>query len=135
VVSDSMRMQTCLLVGGFAANEYLYAELQDYLLDQGLTPFRPDNHTMKAVVEGAVSFYIDHYVSSRVAKMSYGTYYRTVFNPAKPDHRKRIQNAYMDVDGRVAIKGRFSCMILRVSGSNLPVCREPVLIFSGDAGR
>ncbi|KAI0310120.1 hypothetical protein OF83DRAFT_912802 [Amylostereum chailletii] len=58
-------ISTYLLVGGLGANEFFYARLHDYLSNQGLTLFRPDDHTRKAVAEGAVSFHIDHYVSSR----------------------------------------------------------------------
>ncbi|KAI0314645.1 hypothetical protein OF83DRAFT_423660 [Amylostereum chailletii] len=104
-------ISTYLLVGGFAASEFLYAKLRDHLQEQGRKLFRPDSHTNKAVAEGAVSFHVDHYVSSRVAKVSYGTYVVSTYNEEEEEHRRRAKNAYVDLDGRMVVPGGFACTL------------------------
>jgi hypothetical protein len=54
------------LVGSFAASDWLFTRLQKYFLPLGISFCRLDAHANKAVADGAVSFYIDHLVSSRV---------------------------------------------------------------------
>ncbi|KAG0702791.1 hypothetical protein DFH29DRAFT_804384 [Suillus ampliporus] len=52
------------LVGSFAASDWLFARLQEYLQPLGISFCRPDAHVNKAIADGAVSFYIDHLVGS-----------------------------------------------------------------------
>ncbi|KIJ11257.1 hypothetical protein PAXINDRAFT_15797 [Paxillus involutus ATCC 200175] len=66
---------TCVfLVGGFAASDWLYTSLMEHMctLDD-ITFCRPSQHVNKAVADGAVSFFIDHLVSARTARFTYGT--------------------------------------------------------------
>ncbi|VDB90855.1 unnamed protein product [Peniophora sp. CBMAI 1063] len=93
------QVQTHFLVGGFAASEYLYEQLQKQLNGDGLSLFRPDAHTNKAVAEGAVSFYVDHFVSTRIARFNYGTNCNNPYQPEKASHKSRADLAYVGVDG------------------------------------
>ncbi|KAJ7652892.1 hypothetical protein B0H17DRAFT_1214867 [Mycena rosella] len=61
-----------VLVGGFAASEWLYSELKERMNARGLELSRPDSHINKAVADGAVSFYLDHFVSARISKHTDG---------------------------------------------------------------
>ncbi|KAI0318140.1 hypothetical protein OF83DRAFT_1171352 [Amylostereum chailletii] len=106
-------ISTYLLVGGFAASEHLFAALQDHLAKQGLRIFRPDSHTSKAVAEGAVSYHIDHFVSTRVAKMTYGSKCTHVFKPGRPDHQKRASKAFFSADGLQMIHGGFTTILAK----------------------
>ncbi|KII95456.1 hypothetical protein PLICRDRAFT_170106 [Plicaturopsis crispa FD-325 SS-3] len=87
------------LVGGFAASDWLFSQLQAYLGPLGLDFCRPDSHVNKAVADGAVSFYIDHFVSVRVARTTYGTDCNITYDAQNPDHRSRSHQVYVDVDG------------------------------------
>ncbi|KAI0318143.1 hypothetical protein OF83DRAFT_1171355 [Amylostereum chailletii] len=88
-------VSTYFLVGGFAASEYLYAKLNAFLNNRGSRLFRPDSHTNQAVAEGAVSFHIDHFVRTRVAKLTYGVECRTLFVPGKNSHEARRSQIVM----------------------------------------
>ncbi|KAI0319127.1 hypothetical protein OF83DRAFT_1055495 [Amylostereum chailletii] len=69
----SSRPQAYLLVGGFSASPYLFSELKARLGQEGALLFRPDSGGGKAVSDGAVSYHIDHFVTSRAAQFTYGT--------------------------------------------------------------
>ena len=43
----------------------------------------------KAVADGAVSYYIDHFVQTRVSKLTYGTMNGINYDARNPEHRKR----------------------------------------------
>ncbi|KAI0738318.1 hypothetical protein C8Q80DRAFT_1275832 [Daedaleopsis nitida] len=82
---------TVFLVGGFSANAWLYASLKEALDKMGLRLYRPDAHMSKAVASGAVSFYFDQFVSSRVVKATYGTSVAVPLDPEDREHLARLQ--------------------------------------------
>lgn len=47
-----MWVQSLLLVGGFAASDWLYGEIRAALEDQGIEVYRPDSHV------SVLSFYL-----------------------------------------------------------------------------
>ncbi|PIL34591.1 hypothetical protein GSI_03370 [Ganoderma sinense ZZ0214-1] len=102
---------TVFLVGGFAASPWLYSSLKERLGAIGVTLYRPDSHTNKAVANGAVSFFLDHFVSSRVMKMTYGTYVCVKYNADKPEHRARRSKKYVRPSGEVVLSGRFDTVL------------------------
>jgi hypothetical protein len=83
-----------VLVGGFAASDWLFSKVNELLAPLGLNVLRPENHVNKAVSDGAISFYLDHLVRTRVSKVTYGTISATRYNPSDPDHRSRSHEAY-----------------------------------------
>ncbi|KAG5636036.1 hypothetical protein H0H81_009309 [Sphagnurus paluster] len=66
-------IKSLFLVGGFSASEYLFSKLREVFEPLGLSLCRPDSHLNKAVADGAVSFYLDHYISVRISRHTYGT--------------------------------------------------------------
>jgi len=108
-------VQTALLVGGFAASDWVFSELQWRLAELGITLARPDGHVNKAVADGAVSFYLDHFVSARVAKLSYGVGTSNPFNPNNPEHRKRFHKTFRNVAGLECLSDIFSIILPKVS--------------------
>ncbi|OAX34710.1 hypothetical protein K503DRAFT_803365 [Rhizopogon vinicolor AM-OR11-026] len=84
------------LVGGFAASNWLFARLQQYFQPLGISFCRPDGHVNKAVADGAVSFYIDHLVSSRVAPATHGVRAYIPFNSQDPEHQARQPTQFID---------------------------------------
>jgi hypothetical protein len=119
-----------ILVGGFAANDWLFSKLRHSLSSPGVMLFRPDRHTYvalvlrassqqfrrsKAVADGAVSFYIDHFVRSRIAKATYGVPLDPVFNRNNPGHSRRAHNTYViPASTELFVAGGFSPTLVKV---------------------
>ncbi|KAJ7578245.1 hypothetical protein C8J56DRAFT_969491 [Mycena floridula] len=99
------------LVGGFAASEYLFTTLQARLESQNLTFCRPDSHVNKAVADGAVSFYLDHFVTDRMSKFTYGVRCSTQFDPSNIEHSSRDSDMYTDVDGTQMLPNKFDIIL------------------------
>ena len=69
----------------------------------------------KAVSDGAVSFHLDHFVSTRVTRFGYGTTCRSLYNPRDPEHFKRSSLARKNSnDGKMYINGRFQVILPKV---------------------
>ncbi|KAI0918917.1 hypothetical protein AcW1_003564 [Taiwanofungus camphoratus] len=100
-----------LLVGGFAASPFLRSQLQEYAQHAGLKLFCPENQPAKAVAEGALSSYLDHYVSARVARYAYGSRCVVPFHPVVPEHAKRADTVRFDASGSPVIPNRFSTIL------------------------
>lgn len=87
------------LVGGFAAGDYLFKQLQARLSSIGMSLCRPDSHTNKAVADGAISFYIDHLVATRAARFFYGKSANVPYNKKNHEHRFRRHKKCASLDG------------------------------------
>ncbi|KAH7883407.1 hypothetical protein F5I97DRAFT_1981501 [Phlebopus sp. FC_14] len=101
------------LVGGFAASEWLFSSLRKYFDGLGISLCRPDSHVNKAVADGAVSYHLDHLVSSRVAKCTYGTECSVPYNPFDSEHRSRQQFVYRGPSGQLALPYAFGSILTR----------------------
>ena len=64
--------------------------------------------------DGAVSFYLDHFVRSRIAKVTYGVHMRNDFDSSDPEHLKRISTVYADADGILSVGKGFDIILLKV---------------------
>ncbi|KAG1846570.1 hypothetical protein DFJ58DRAFT_705635 [Suillus subalutaceus] len=106
-------IRTVFLVGGFAASEWLFTRLQNHLRPLGLDFCRPDSHTAKAVADGAVAFFLDHRVSARVAKFTYGTRCATQFDRNDPQHKLRASMAVPRPSGRTVLPNAFSAILTK----------------------
>ncbi|KZV77329.1 hypothetical protein PENSPDRAFT_747068 [Peniophora sp. CONT] len=115
-------VKTFFLVGGFAASEYLFEQLRSRLEGDNLALYRPDTHTNKAVAEGAVSFHIDHYVSARVARWTYGAQTFVVFQSHMPNHARRAYRAFTGISGKMLLDKSF--MPVLVKGVQVAETRE-----------
>ncbi|KAJ7628236.1 hypothetical protein DFH06DRAFT_1226573 [Mycena polygramma] len=104
-------ISSALLVGGFAASEWLHPELKRKLSLQGLEVSRPDGHVNKAVADGAVSFYLDSYVSARISKTTYGIECITPYLFTNAEHRTRSKTIYTDAAGNPCVPQSFSCIL------------------------
>ncbi|THH05593.1 hypothetical protein EW146_g9863 [Bondarzewia mesenterica] len=127
-------VSTIFLVGGFAASEYLYSELRGYLEIRGLYLFRPDNHTNKAVAEGAVSFHLDHFVSTRIARFTYGIKSHVPFDASCPAHQERIRLKYIDVDGAERLPNAFTAILsMGTATSEIMTCSKSFIRISHES--
>ncbi|KAJ7578246.1 hypothetical protein C8J56DRAFT_969497 [Mycena floridula] len=111
--STQKKITTVFLVGGFAASEYLFATLQQRLQAYNLTFCRPDGHVNKAVADGAVSFYLDHFVTERVSKVTYGTEYDVDYDAGDPEHLARASDSFTCFDGAERIPSGFSILLAK----------------------
>ncbi|KAF9526169.1 hypothetical protein CPB83DRAFT_908573 [Crepidotus variabilis] len=102
-----------VLVGGFAASAWFFRKVKDVLFERGVTVIRPENNVVKAVSDGAVSFYLDHFVRTRVAKVTYGIKKNTVFDPSDPEHQTRSTQMYVDKEGTRRLKGAFAAILIK----------------------
>ncbi|KAI0738321.1 hypothetical protein C8Q80DRAFT_1113973 [Daedaleopsis nitida] len=109
----SRPVSTVYFVGGFAASPWLHAGLQNILGSLGLTLCRPDTQTNKAVSEGAVSFYLDHFVSARVMRSTYGVSCNVDFDDANPEHVARARLKVVRPSGRVVLPNAFSSILTK----------------------
>ena len=65
------------------------------------------------MADGAISYYIDHFVQTRVSKLTYGTKTRIYYDPNNPEHRKR--SPVTSASGEKRIDGVFWVMLPGVS--------------------
>jgi len=111
--ASSTPITSVFLVGGFAASEWLFSSLRRYFDALNINLCRPDSHVNKAVADGAISYHIDHLVSSRVAKLTYGTECSVPYNPSDTEHRTRQKNIYRGPSGQLALPNAFASILTR----------------------
>ncbi|KAG7450059.1 uncharacterized protein BT62DRAFT_928843 [Guyanagaster necrorhizus] len=99
------------LVGGFAASNFLYDKLRAHLQSVGINLSRPDSHVNKAVADGAVSFYIDHAVNSRMSRYTYGSKEFTSYERSMLEHRRRSDKAYVAANGELSLGDQFDVIL------------------------
>ncbi|KAF9526178.1 hypothetical protein CPB83DRAFT_817364 [Crepidotus variabilis] len=100
-----------LLIGGFSSNDWLFDNVQVGLQKFNLNVIRPEENTTKAVSEGALSSYLDHYVRFRVAKVTYGKFTNIEYDSDNADHIARESSKFTRADGTEAISGYFSTIL------------------------
>ncbi|CAA7260321.1 unnamed protein product [Cyclocybe aegerita] len=101
-----------ILVGGFSANEWLFKSLNDNLAPHRMNVFRPPNRVNKAVADGALSFYLDHYVTSRVSKYTFGTDVSVDYNSFNEEHVKRRGKVFRhSISGELRVPGGFAVIL------------------------
>ncbi|KDR70734.1 hypothetical protein GALMADRAFT_254772 [Galerina marginata CBS 339.88] len=106
-------IQHVVLVGGFSASEFLRSKVKEGLAPHNLIIFVPDNYVNKAVSDGAISFYLDRFVRTRIAKFSYGTTQLLPFDPTNPEHQQRAAKCLVTADGEKRVVGYFSPILLK----------------------
>ncbi|PPQ92722.1 LOW QUALITY PROTEIN: hypothetical protein CVT25_013908 [Psilocybe cyanescens] len=93
------QIASVFLVGGFAASDWLFVNLKARLSDDTLDICRSDRHVNKAVADGAVSFYLDHFAQESENM------------PMDPEHIARSAQKIIQVDGRTLISGAFNVIL------------------------
>src|SRR6266542_2427206 len=68
----------------------------------------------KAVADGAVSYHIDHLVSNRIARYSYGVGATFPYSAYNREHTARPDLVYTEIDGSQCIAGFFSVILSKV---------------------
>lgn len=70
--------------------------------------------SQKSVALGALSFYMDHFVSVRMMRFAYGTNCVIEYDPQDPEHVKRRAKAYTRPSGRKVIPNNFKMILAKV---------------------
>ncbi|KAG2020014.1 hypothetical protein CC2G_005403 [Coprinopsis cinerea AmutBmut pab1-1] len=119
VVKDQLKtahkgISHVVLVGGFAASDWLFNQVQSHLSKDGLNVIRPEIYVNKAVSDGAISYHLDHLVKTRVSKMAYGTFRSVEYDPHDQEHvaRRKTQSTIMP-SGREVIPDAFAIILPR----------------------
>jgi hypothetical protein len=76
------------------------------------------------VSDGALSFYHDRFVHTRISKFTYGTFMSTCFDPGDPDHQQRLHNLRTGRDGVRRIKDHFSVILPKVCLFSFVIARS-----------
>ena len=66
------------------------------------------------MADGAVSFFLDHFVAVRVSKYPYGIEANIPFNPHNAEHTRRVGRSYVSLSGHKRIPGYFSTILAKV---------------------
>jgi hypothetical protein len=66
------------------------------------------------VSDGAISFYLDHYVRSRVAKVTYGYKASILYVDTDPEHAKRSGSVHTHADGLRYLHDGFRVVLPKV---------------------
>ena len=74
----------------------------------------PVIHSNKAVAVGAISYYVDHFVTGRISKFTYGVPCNTPYQPSKPEHVRREYTAFYNATGGMVLPSYFDTMLSRV---------------------
>ncbi|KAI6119939.1 hypothetical protein EDD16DRAFT_1476965 [Pisolithus croceorrhizus] len=102
---------TVFLVGGFAASDWLYNQIEISMKSLGVKFFRPDSNVNKAVADGGVSYFIDHSVTARVSKYACGVKYNILYDPNNQEHRQRSSQVLHRVDGSQRLPNAFGIIL------------------------
>ena len=74
----------------------------------------PVTHSNKAVAVGAVLFYVDHFVTGRISKFTYGVLTMTPYQSSNREHVRRKDKLTLDAAGDWYVTNHFASMLLRV---------------------
>lgn len=77
------------------------------------------SYSNKAVADGALSFYLDHRVSARVAKKTYGLSTYNTFEPGDVQHRLRAHKQFTNAVGDICLGDIFSIILPKVCQSQI----------------
>ena len=73
--------------------------------------------------DGALSFYHDRFVHTRISKFTYGTFSSARFDPAAPDHQQRLRDVFTTFAGDKHIQGHFSVILPKVCLHSFVIAR------------
>ncbi|KAJ3492910.1 hypothetical protein NLJ89_g11141 [Agrocybe chaxingu] len=111
IVIAEEQLQHIVLVGGFAANDWLFEEVRTKVNQLGLTISRPENHVNKAVSDGAISFYLNHFVRTRMSRFAFGSFGAVIFDSRNEGHLKRARNKTRYPSGATVLPNHFTMIL------------------------
>ncbi|KAF8552717.1 hypothetical protein OG21DRAFT_1523589 [Imleria badia] len=112
----TMPITMAFLIGGFGASDWFWLLLESYFKSQGIGLSRPST-VQKAVSDGALSFLVDHLVTSRVARATYGATFSTSVDEENPEHVSRKETWYTSATGLLVVPKAFQGILRKNLGS------------------
>ncbi|PPQ99006.1 hypothetical protein CVT24_003488 [Panaeolus cyanescens] len=113
-------IKTVFFVGGFSSNDFFFSEMSRYIAEdvaldgnEEISVCRPDRHLNKAVAHGGVSYYLDHRVTTRVSKLTFGVRCNVPLNSQDDEHIKRESTKYRSQDGIWRLPNAFETILPR----------------------
>ncbi|KAF8345174.1 hypothetical protein F5887DRAFT_1196352 [Amanita rubescens] len=108
-------IQSIVLVGGFGESHWLFNILRTTFEDCLI--YRPENDGLNAVADGAIHFYLYHYVTSRITRYTYGIKSSIRFDESNTEHQRRASSKQEQYDGTMVLPNAFDIILPR----NTPV--------------
>ncbi|KAJ8092572.1 hypothetical protein PM082_006897 [Marasmius tenuissimus] len=102
------------LVGGMATSDYVFNELESRL-SPAVKVFRPFTTLDRTTSEGAVGYYVDHIVSTRISRFTYGINCHIDFDPKNSQHVLRKMQVIRSDIGKLELHDSFHTILERVS--------------------
>jgi len=90
--------------------------------------FRPPSlhvYSNKAVAQGAIAFFLDAVVTSRISRFEYGIKVCVHYEPYNAEHAMRSSQAVFMADGVKRIPGGFSTILDEVCSQTCPLVSSP----------
>ncbi|KAF8333721.1 hypothetical protein F5887DRAFT_893234 [Amanita rubescens] len=109
--ASSVPIKAIFMVGGFATSDYLFSKLDEHFNSRDINILRPDSYLNKAVAEGAISYKLDHSVTSRVSRYTYGIECCTPYDSNNPEYITRKHTRFTRASGKVYVPGYFSAIL------------------------
>ncbi|KIJ92018.1 hypothetical protein K443DRAFT_13940 [Laccaria amethystina LaAM-08-1] len=107
--ASETNISTVFLVGGFAASDWLFSRVKGTLELLGINFCRPDNRiNSKAVADGAIFHFLDHFVGAHMSKFTYGAKVNILYDPGIYEHLARSSTIFTHLDGTRRLPGAFS---------------------------
>lgn len=72
------------------------------------------NTRLNAVADGAIHFYLYHYVTSRITRYTYGIKSSIRFDESNPEHQRRASSKQEQYDGIVVLPNAFDIILPKV---------------------
>ncbi|KAF8805172.1 hypothetical protein BYT27DRAFT_7258277 [Phlegmacium glaucopus] len=94
----------------FAANDWLFNTVYDALTPLELNILRT-MCTNKAVSDGAIFFYLDHFVRTRVSKLTYGDFCHIPYDSSDSEHVERV--SFISISGSKRINDYFDVILAK----------------------
>ncbi|KIJ14488.1 hypothetical protein PAXINDRAFT_79056 [Paxillus involutus ATCC 200175] len=147
--ATAMPINHAFLVGGYAASNFLHQGIQNHSAFSDVQLCRPGSYGNKAVADGAVSFHIDHLVTSRTARFTYGIECLHYYDPNLAEHWERKKTQFIGPSGHMMLPKGFSSILVkgtqvseeqefrqsfvadRVSRSQFTSVETPILAYRG----
>ncbi|KAI5982477.1 hypothetical protein EDD15DRAFT_2377772 [Pisolithus albus] len=109
--ASDITISHAFLVGGYASSDFLFLSLQRHPAFSDTILCRPGTQLNKAVADGAVSFYIDHLVKTRVAKVTYGIPVAIRYDSSRLDHIARKKTKILSFSGHWMLPNAFGSIL------------------------
>ncbi|KAM6502894.1 hypothetical protein JOM56_002871 [Amanita muscaria] len=109
VLNGVKPITSIVLVGGFAESNWLFNKIWTTFSD--CVVYRPQGDMLNAIADGAIHFYLYHYITMRITRYTYGVRSNIKFNPSDPEHQAREASKEGQYDGKMVLPNAFDILL------------------------